>query len=543
MRNKLFSVFVFSLSVFTFFSCSDNVVPDFSFAPEIPKAGQTVTFTNLTTGDDDWTVESWSWNFGDDSKSTAKSPKHIYKDAGKYSITLMVDSNKNLTKTLDITVYDSIPTIYVNTDSVIYYKKSTFSVLVYNPSSLDITYEWTFSSNAQGDLTNGKSTESEVEVFFNKPDIEEYVSLHIVMEDELDTTIVDTFYIHDLKAKSLLMAQRNGNILRQRIYDNGLEAYTNTAVTAGKHPFNISALSNMLYIFDAGADVAYKTDWLTNTSGNGNIRVYNMNTKTTNEIVNNNGKSSHFGFYNGFVDNNFIYWTDYSEFLYKTPLNSSLGSFNWKGSADNQTSVPYYLAKADRLGYYGNGLASNQFSGGIRYYDQAYFWAKGGSGKGIYRFLPTDILSANVNGNIAAPTLGAILTDFSIRAFTIDEINQKIYFSVTAPADKVGFWVANMKGTNAVRIDDAPMDDQSLYITGIAVDNVSNKVFWAYRSPETIGASAPAGNWESYYTAHPTHRTGIKMATLATLYKPAGAIEYFSVGTDAYGIALDEVKK
>ena len=54
MRNKLVSVFVFVLSVFSFFSCSDNIVPDFSFTPEVPKAGQTVSFTNLTTGDEDW---------------------------------------------------------------------------------------------------------------------------------------------------------------------------------------------------------------------------------------------------------------------------------------------------------------------------------------------------------------------------------------------------------------------------------------------------------------------------------------------------------
>lgn len=543
MRNKLVSVFVFVLSVFSFFSCSDNIVPDFSFTPEVPKAGQTVTFTNLTTGDEDWKGEFWNWNFGDNTKSTAKSPTHIYKDAGKYSITLMVDSNKNLTKTLSITVYDSIPTIYVNTDSVYYYKKSTFSVLVYNPSNLDITYKWTFSSNAKGNLTNGESSKSEVEVFFNQPNTEETVSLHIVMGDELDTVITNKFYVYDMKAKSLLMAQRNGNILRQRIYDNGFEAYTSTEISAGRHPFNISALSNQLYIFDAGTDVAYKNDWLTNTSGNGNIRVYKMNTKTTSEIINNNGKSSHFGFYNGYVDNNFIYWTDYSEFIYKTPVNSSLGAFDWKGSADNQTSVPYYLAKADRLGYYGNGLASNQFSGGIAYYDQAYFWAKGGSGKGIYRFLPTDILTANATGSTPVPSLGAILTDFAIRAFKIDEINQKIYFSVTAPADKVGFWVASMRGSNAERIDDAPMDDKSLYITGIAIDNVSNKVFWAYRSPQTIGASSPSGSWENYYNAHPTHRTGVKMATLATQYKPAGDIEYFSEGADVYGIALDEVKK
>lgn len=543
MRNKLVSVFVFVLSVFSFFSCSDNIVPDFSFTPEVPKAGQTVSFTNLTTGDEDWKAEHWNWNFGDNLKSTEKNPKHIYKNAGKYSITLMVDSNKNLTKTLSITVYDSIPTIYINTDSVYYYKKSTFSVLVYNPSNLDITYKWTFSSNAKGNLTNGESSKSEVEVFFNQPNTEETVSLHIVMGNELDTIITKKFHVHDMKTKSLLMAQRNGNILRQRIYDNGFEAHTSTGISAGNHPFNIIALSNLLYIFDAGSDVAYKNDWLTNTSGNGNIRVYNMNTKTTNEIINNNGKSSHFGFYNGYVDNNFVYWTDYSEFIYKTPLNSTLGSFEWKGSTDNQTAVPYYLTKADRLGYYGNGLASNQFSGGIAYYDEAYFWAKGGSGKGIYRFLSTDILTANATGTAPVPSLGAILTDFSIRAFKIDEINQKIYFSVTAPADKVGFWVANMRGNNAERIDDAPMDDKSLYITGIAIDNVSNKVFWAYRSPQTIGASSPSGSWENYYKDHPTHRTGVKMATLATQYKPAGDIEYFSEGVVAYGIALDEVKK
>ena len=324
MRNKLFSVFVFVLSVFSFFSCSDNIVPDFSFTPEVPKAGQTVSFTNLTTGDEDWKAEHWNWNFGDNLKSTEKNPKHIYKNAGKYSITLMVDSNKNLTKTLSITVYDSFPTIYINTDSVYYYKKSTFSVLVYNPSNLDITYKWTFSSNAKGNLTNGESSKSEVEVFFNQPNTQGTVSLHIVMGNELDTIITKKFHVHDMKTKSLLMAQRNGNILRQRIYDNGFEAHTSTGISAGNHPFNIIALSNLLYIFDAGSDVAYKNDWLTNTSGNGNIRVYNMNTTTTSEIINNNGKSSHFGFYNGYVDNNFVYWTDYSEFIYKTTLNSTL---------------------------------------------------------------------------------------------------------------------------------------------------------------------------------------------------------------------------
>lgn len=543
MRQRLFSIALFCLTVISFYSCSDNVVADFSYSPESPRRGEYVTFTNLTTGDEDWEVEYWNWSYGDGYTSTSKSPKHIYQDAGKYKVTLMVDSNKHYTKTMEVIVYDSIPVIITDVDSVFYYKNAVFSSLAYNPDAEDVTYEWTFSENAVGDsIVNGKSTAEEVEVYFTKRNVNEIVKLHIEIGDSI-YDVVDTVYIHDVKARSILMAEKGGNILRQRILDNGFEDYTNTGVDAGKHPFNISALSNLLYIFDAGTNVNYKADWLTNTSGDGNIRKVNLSTKASTEIINNNGKSSHFGFFNGYVDNNNIYWTDFSEFLYQTPQNSSLGSFDWNGSTDAQTTVPYYLAKTDRLGYFGNGMAANQFSGGIAYYDQAYFWAKGGTGKGIYRFMKSDILNANTTGNASIPSLGAILTGFSIRAFAIDEINQKIYFSATAPADKVGLWVANMSGSGATRIDNAPMDDESLYITGIAIDNVSNRVYWAYRSPETIGASAPVGTWQSYYAANPTHKTGIKMAQLATQYTPIGKVEYFREGVSAYGIALDEVGK
>ncbi|MDO9153936.1 MAG: PKD domain-containing protein [Paludibacter sp.] len=544
MKFKILIVSLFGIILF-FSSCSDNVVADFTYLPATPKCGQRVTFTNITTGDEKWTVKSWDWNFGNGSKSITKSPTYIYPKAGIYSVTLRVDSNDNYIKTLKITVYDSIPTIYVNTDSVKYYKSANFSTLIYNPDNLEITYDWTFSANAQSaDLVNGKSTKKAVDVVFTKKNVTELVKLRIKLGTKLDTLITSTFHVHDVKAKSLLMAPKDGKILRQRIFENGFEETTNTNIDAGKHPFNLNALSNQLYIFDAGTRISYQSDWLTNTEGDGNIRMIDMATNTSKEIIHNNGTSSHFGFFNGFVDKDNIYWTDYSEFLYKTPKNSTLGKFDWKGNSDAQTAVPYYLAKVNRLGYFGNGLASNQFSGGICYYDQAYFWAKGGIGRGIYRFLATDILTSNTSGTAPVPTLGAILTDYAIRAFTIDQINQKIYFSVTAPADKIGFWVANMNGTNAKRIDNAPMDNEYLYITGIAIDNESNTVYWAYRSPQTIGAEPPSGTWwDTYYTNYPTHRTGIKQASLATTFKPAGEIRYFALGVSAYGITLDEVIK
>jgi PKD repeat protein len=549
MNNKILPIALYVLTVVTLISCSDNIVPGFTYSPEAPKRGHKVTFTNTTTADEeDWKADNWEWDFGDGSTSTSESPVHTYKKSGKYNVVLKVNKKDNLKRTETLTVYDSVPTIYLkDVDAVEYYKNATFSVLAYNPYSEDVTYKWTFSGNAVSSDLDEKhqSTSKELKVYFTKRNVYETVKLHIEIGDSI-YDVDSTFYVHDIKARSVVFAQKDGNLLRQRIVENnGLEDYTNLNIASGKHPLSLQTYANKLYVFDAGSSVAYKSNWLTDTSGDGKISVIDMGNNNANTtLITNNGTSSHFGFYNGHVDNDYIYWTDYSEFVYRTPRSTqALGTFQWKGSTDAQTAVPYYLVKTDRLGYYGNGLAQNQLSGGFYNYDEAYFWAKGGSGKGLYRFLPTDILTANTTGSTPVPTLGAILTDYSIRAFTIDEINQKIYFSVTAPASKVGLWVANLTGTGATRIDDAPMDDASLYITGIAVDNISNKVYWAYRSPETIGASAPAGSWTEYYKNNPTHRTGIKMAALATAYKSAGTIEYFRLGVSAYGLALDETGK
>ncbi len=543
MKFKVLFVALFGL-VLVFMGCSDNVVADFTYSPAMPKCGQKVTFTNISTGDEEWEGKYWNWNFGDDTKTSIKSPTHIYQKPGIYNVTLQVDSNKRYVKTLSITVYDSIPTIYINTDSVKYFQEANFSVLVYNPKNLKVTYQWTFSANAKSkSLINDTTSAASLIVYFDKKNVEEQVTVRVKIENESEQIITRKFFVHDIKSRSLLMAQKSGKILRQRIFLKGTEDYMTTQINSGKHPFNIYVANNKLYVFDAGTKTGLHENWQTDTSGDGSIKQIDLGSEQQTEIIHNTGMSSRFGFANGFIDRENIYWTDWSDFLYRTPINSTIGKLTWKGNYDDQTTVPYYLAKTDRLGYYGNGMSLGQQSGGVYFYDQVYFWAKGGLGKGIYKFLATDILTSNSTGTAPIPTLGAILTDYAIRAFAIDKVNQKIYFSVTAPADRIGFWVANLNGSGAKRIDDAPIDNDNMYITGIVIDNESNKVYWAYRSPETIGASSPSGSWENYYSNHPTHRTGIKQASLATNFKPAGEISYFVLGVSAYGIALDEVRK
>ena len=524
---KRLNPFYFVVILLAMVAC-ETIDPDFTYSPEMPKAGEKITFTNLT-GEGEY----WNWTYGDGGYSIVKNPTYTYKKPGVYDITLRVDSNDRYTVTKQIIVYDTIPSIYLERDTVDYYQLNTFNVLVYNPYKLTITYDWTFPATAQGEgLVNLHSDAAAPSVFFTENNVEETILLTVTVGDSV-YQVSKTIYVQDVPTRSMLIAVKNGNILRQRIFDNGLEDAISIGVASGKHPFNIRTHNNQLFVFDAGTHVSTDPAELSGKAGDGSIRKIDFALGTSTEIIHNRNVEAVHGFYNGFVDASGVYWTDQSEFVYK--LNSIVCDFDWRGTSEAQTSVSYYLAKVDRLGYFNNGLAHNQLSGGFYFYDDVYFWAKGGTGKGLYRFVAGDILSAHVVGGEAQPAAGAILTDCAIRAFDIDHLNQKIYYSVTAPAEKIGLWVANLSGTNAVRIDDAPMDDATLYITGIEVDNYSNKVYWAYRAPD--------GLTESYFTANPTHRSGVKYVRLARNLNVDKDIRYFNAGVEAYGIALDEVAK
>jgi len=61
-------------------------------------AGMDIDFSALVT-DEDGTIKSYSWNFGDGSKSTKEKPSHSFSSIGTYTVTLSVTDNDNLTTT------------------------------------------------------------------------------------------------------------------------------------------------------------------------------------------------------------------------------------------------------------------------------------------------------------------------------------------------------------------------------------------------------------------------------------------------------------
>jgi len=79
----------------------------FTFSPATPAVGQSVQFTDASTG----SPTSWSWNFGDGSTSAARNPSHSYATAGSYSVTLTASnagSSSSVTRTVTVIANPSV---------------------------------------------------------------------------------------------------------------------------------------------------------------------------------------------------------------------------------------------------------------------------------------------------------------------------------------------------------------------------------------------------------------------------------------------------
>jgi PKD repeat protein len=78
-----------------------SLLASFSFSPASPSAGQTVQFTDTSTG----APTSWSWDFGDGGTSNAQNPTHAFTMTGSKTVTLTVvngGESDSLSKPLNV---------------------------------------------------------------------------------------------------------------------------------------------------------------------------------------------------------------------------------------------------------------------------------------------------------------------------------------------------------------------------------------------------------------------------------------------------------
>jgi PKD repeat protein len=76
-------------------------VAAFTFSPASPSTGQTVRFTDTSTG----SPTTWSWTFGDGGTSSLQNPTHAYSAAGTFTVTLVATNARgSSTATTSVTV-------------------------------------------------------------------------------------------------------------------------------------------------------------------------------------------------------------------------------------------------------------------------------------------------------------------------------------------------------------------------------------------------------------------------------------------------------
>ena len=191
---------------------------DFTYTPEQPRAGKRVTFTNLASGG-----EEWSWTFGDGGTSTTKSPAYIYKNPGTYIVTLQVDGKSSLTRTKEITIYDTIPSFSASDSTFCIYRDYTFRALVYNPYGYAVSYRWMLPADMPyAEVTSESLEGSSLNLYFTHAMAEAPVWLRVVLNG--DTTMIkQTFRVDDRETNSVLFRNAQGDY-RQRIFGQRAEA-------------------------------------------------------------------------------------------------------------------------------------------------------------------------------------------------------------------------------------------------------------------------------------------------------------------------------
>ncbi len=367
IMKKLTTYFTLMLACILI-ACQNDDTVNFSYSPETPRAGESVSFSNLTKEG-----EEWAWTFGDGGESTVNSPTKVYRQPGTYTVTLKVDDKKYRTCTKTITILDTIPSIACSVDTIPYYQTVTFRTSFYNPNNEEVQYLWTFPESTI--ITSGDSTTSTVSVYFTEKSATVTVSVLLTIGKNTHS-LSTTLPIADAPATALLFATTDGQLLRQRLYPNGAETPTAMSVSSE-------------YTAQTRALILDKNDLYLLSNG-----IHRLNLPSGKVETMSSTAQAH----TGYIRNYYLYWADATNIY---ALHTNVKTEHLFASTAQLTGFPHTAITA------------------IADYTSLYLVA---GDKGIYRFRESDRNSGT------APTTASILSEYAITHLAVDEIARKVYF-------------------------------------------------------------------------------------------------------------------
>ena len=185
-----------------------QVTVDYTFTPLNPMAGETVSFSNLSTGG-----EEYEWNFGDNMTSEEKNPTHVFRRTGTYLVTLK-EKKSGRTCNKAVQVASALPTFTASSDSICMFDEVKLKAAVWNPYKHEVSCLWTLDESAL--ILKNTTSDTELTVCFTEAKEAVRVRLQVTMDGEVYTTD-STLRVHNKQAPALLLRDAQGDFC-QRLY-------------------------------------------------------------------------------------------------------------------------------------------------------------------------------------------------------------------------------------------------------------------------------------------------------------------------------------
>ena len=199
-----------------------HVNVDFTYSPSAPRAGETVSFMNMSSSG-----EEWNWSFGSGATSTLKSPTYVYKQPGTYRVILEVDGKSSRSATKEITIYDTIPTFSCEATEFSIYTDYTFQAVVYNPYNYDVDYLWYLPTDPTAlippycEITDTTMEKSTLHLYFTRPINDAPIGLRVILNG--DTTFIEKRYEVSNRTTNSVLLRTDVCDYRQRIFGDKAE--------------------------------------------------------------------------------------------------------------------------------------------------------------------------------------------------------------------------------------------------------------------------------------------------------------------------------
>lgn len=540
MKNLLRNISLIAASVWMLSSCVE-ADPDYQDFPS-----KDVDFTYAVAPGEDGDVEygldyyvvshiqftntsakqgSVTWDFGDGTTSTEANPIKKYDEAGVYQVKLTVDGVGS--HTYPIMIYDIAPVLSIASQSADMLTCNdvsvSFSIFLPNPENKRVKYEWTF---PDGTLDENGQPLTTFEGYADENGNVDYpgnvtfrnigsqrITLDATFDIDGENRRLESSYVNvqvgaPKEYKTLYYAVLDGNIKAIKLIpDSELPAGTQNlpfdmGVSSGSMPFNLVYYDDTtddtagpdnrgwIYILDAGKQYTYINDE-NGVQGDGKINVMSVNGASTNLFVTNVGQTAFNDPFFGCVDGGNLLYTDRNTGIRKMAL-----------SARGATEGSDYFIQNNQLGYYNKSLSYGAISTTI-YKDKnsMYWWGKCYNGMGIFRFKASDIVSDYAAASAPYPV---ILSSVSLKAFTLDEQNSRMY--VWRTKTDGGFYVYPLPGdavqtaagdyTARFLMDADPInstDAEGVYCTQIVVDPETGNAYFGFNKQSTDTSVYPVG--------------------------------------------------